>query len=59
MLGRTLKKKYFEIETNIENETYNDTNYDNNYNEIFKNNGPKLDRQILPINELDSQLNSK
>lgn len=37
----------------------NDTNYDSNYNEIFKNNSLELDGQTPPIDELDTQLDSR
>lgn len=47
------------METSIEHETLNDTNYKNNYDEIFENNSPKLDRQILSINKLGIYSDSK
>lgn len=40
-------------------ETSNDINYYSNYDIIFENNGLELDRQIPPINKLDTQFNSK
>lgn len=54
ILSRTLKRKYFEIETNTKREVYNDINYSSNYNKIFENNNSELDEQTLPINKLDS-----
>ncbi len=60
MLRETLKRiYYFVIETGAESKTLSDTHYGSNYNEIFKNDGPELDRQTLPINKLDNLLNSK
>ncbi|WP_375449247.1 hypothetical protein [uncultured Nostoc sp.] len=59
MLGRTFKKKYFEMETGTEHKAYSDTDYGSNYNKIFENNSPELDGQTSPIDELDTQLDSK
>lgn len=53
------RNNYFEIEISAECETLSDTNYGSNYNEIFQNNGLELNKQILPINELDTQLDSE
>ena len=60
ILDKTLRKNnYFEIETGAKHEVMNDTNYDSNYNEIFKNNSLELDGQTPPIDELDTQLDSR
>ncbi len=40
--------------TNPEREALSDTNYGSNYDEIFENDGPELDGQTPPINELDT-----
>lgn len=45
--------------TGTEYKALSDSNYNNNYNKIFKNNGPELNRQISPINKLNTQLDSK
>lgn len=47
------------METNTKYEALSDTNYGSDYNKIFENNGPELNGQILPINKLNTQLNSK
>lgn len=53
-LGKTLKRKYFEIETDTKYKACSDTNYGSHYNEIFENNSPELDEQTPPINKLDT-----
>ncbi len=47
------------MKTSAEREALSDTDYDSNYDEIFENDDLKLDGQTPPINELDTQLNSK
>ena len=42
------------MKTGAENEALNNTDYGSNYNEIFKNNDPELDGQILLIDKLDT-----
>ena len=59
ILGKTFKRRYFEIRTGTEHKTCSDTNYGSNYNEIFENNSLELDGQKPPINKLDTQLDSK
>ncbi len=43
------------METGAERKALSDTDYGSDYDEIFENNGPKLDGQILPIDKLDTQ----
>lgn len=60
MLDKILKRNNcFEMKIGIECKTMNNIDYSSNYDGIFKNNGLKLDRQTLPINKLDTQLDSK
>lgn len=35
ILGRILKRKYFEMKTDIDYKAYSDTDYDSHYNQIF------------------------
>ena len=53
-LGRTFKRKYFEMGTGTEHEACSDTDYGSDYNKIFENNSPELDGQTPLIDELDT-----
>ncbi len=47
------------METGAEHEALSDTDYGSDYDEIFENDGPELDGQTPPIDELDTQLDSE
>ncbi len=53
------RNNYFEMETGADCEALSDTDYSSDYDEIFENDGPELDGQTPPINELDTQLDSE
>ena len=49
----TLKKKSFQIETWAEPQRLSNTVYGSDDNEVFENNSPELDAQMLAIDKLD------